>query len=651
MYFMACDKTGTTTKTSNCTEPYLEIKSITPNPYQGTGNLHVTVKAGCSSTGSVDVRLDIYLLLNNGDTCWTGYRQSKTVNNDDTSTFVLDPHSFVITPPSCCSGCSLTGRSYRTRAYANIDGNEKYYNSSFYWGETLPTINVNLGTYRMYSTTLSECTDALNCVSNSFNNSNLDSNNVHISPNYSSFQGVSDNSFVGVQTRAQLDTACNGYAVRHNWTSDTFRVYYALDNPFPIYPNYPQGILGISGNTGYDLGGGYHDSLNWSFVFMNAIDRLSHPNWVLQSVYNNVSVHELIHQLGRDTSSHYIHSGDFADRCAYWPIDHFDTSGDIRELTNFYRICSGTHVQHMRDNLLGTLIASGKSNNIILPFPIHQPSDKYSITMSLAKKIYKKFEPVIAKFELINKDDEPLNISEMFVSVSSQSIIKIKDDMGNQWSANQTPSKFDFIALQPDYVVQPGDTFLASMSINNWGEAFRPWYFDQFGYFPPGRKYDATFYNGKLVSNEVEFEVEDLTEEDETFINTYKLGFDSAAASIAVSKYPDNPFTEYVRAVLIAHSHWKIINKEYNYKGTGLIADYRNFFDEYPNSYYMYDDGFMAALYFKFFAGKDDYSKILPKIKSEIRNSQLNRFLCSAGIEDRIKTVIKRFERKPKKKH
>lgn len=281
---------------------------------------------------------------------------------------------------------------------------------------------------------------------------------------------------------------------------------------------------------------------------------------------------------------------------------------------------------------------------------IRKPGQSVSIHMELQKSIYKEFEPVIAKFVLVNNGSKPYNIYTMFNPYCSETNIDITDNMGHHWFQNNSPGDY-IIINEPGYILQLNDTLVISMPINSWGEKLSQRYslFAQFGYFPAGRKYNAAFIFNELKSNKVEFEVDSLNDEDKKLVQLYndiygKITHDSAAI-IAETQYPDNIFTEYLSAEGIAARYFpELDNKNYSLINA-LIEDYMDFFDKYPNSYYFYDDDFMCSYYFNVFYKKPNFEKILANLSEKNKNNNLGKLLNYSSSESRIKTLLKRAER------
>jgi hypothetical protein len=280
------------------------------------------------------------------------------------------------------------------------------------------------------------------------------------------------------------------------------------------------------------------------------------------------------------------------------------------------------------------------------PFPIRCTDVKQKITMSLEKYTYKEYEPVLAKFEVINYDSIHFKIYDMFIQYSniSGTIIEISDTIGNKWSMNLSPG--DQINIGgPTYILKFNDTLIVSMPINNWGEKYKGWsIFGEFGYFPAGRKYKARFINNDLISNEVVFEVVKPNEDDEKVIQLYKDIFgkitEDGAVTIALSKYPANEYTMHLRAI-------NLPMKYYKYKKTGIekeiLKDYRDFFEKFPNSFYLYSEQFMAPLYNEICSEKKDFDDILLDVKDFCNTFEEKLYFENNNLKIQLKNLYNKL--------
>lgn len=277
--------------------------------------------------------------------------------------------------------------------------------------------------------------------------------------------------------------------------------------------------------------------------------------------------------------------------------------------------------------------SAGMSNGYpIIPFLHKQPDDKYKLIMSLPKTSYLKYEPVIAKFEVINNDTIPLNIWDIFwTDANYLRTMRITDNLGYTYQINQSPGDMLVVYNSPDYIVQPSDTFTISMSINNWGKDNGTRILGQFGYFPSEQTYEAHFENEQLISNIVKFEVIDLNEEDNELLDLLK---NKQISETKLQMYGDNPIVEHIYAKYFLNT----------------VQDYYDFFSRYPTSFYMYYDRFMSKFYTSLFTDSKNIDYVISSIKNNIYSDQFKQFLSNDSISRRIKEILKNYKPKNKKK-
>lgn len=214
-------------------------------------------------------------------------------------------------------------------------------------------------------------------------------------------------------------------------------------------------------------------------------------------------------------------------------------------------------------------------------------NDKYTIIMSLAKSEYKMYEPVLAKIELINNDTLPMTVYTLYSISSYEPSVKIFKWNGEIYSDQGVRG---FYISRPSTIIQPRDTLVFSLPINRWGNPvessgnmdFTNVYFDNFGYFPPG-EYFAYFdfsensmsrYSTYVRSNDVAFNVSELTEEDEQILKLYKQN----KPDEILKDFPENPFSEHILM-------WKML-PYWNKVNEFIESDYGIFKNKYPESFY-----------------------------------------------------------------
>ena len=457
--------------------------------------------------------------------------------------------------------------------------------------------------------------------------------------------------FVGASTAEQLVNLCNNwfqYNVTH--LTDTNSIVFAHSNNV-----YPDAV--ITGISLPNLGN------SWSFVFKDKIDSVSDLSpyyWNHQTVYNLVSVHELLHQLGpSQLNEHILHCGTYSDICALHSPVNFFTDDTLRLINHYMWFVCGRHVTMVKDyigNLPDPPCSPQKPIVINKASGISSNDNKYKLTMTLGKDVYKEFEPVMARFELINLDDKPLNAFGLFNEEQLTANFKISDDQGNTYTTNKYPFNIDMIDMGSN-IIQPGDTLVTGMPINNWGERkeikiLDSYGFEQQGYFPAERNYTAYYItpfgnNNSLISNEIHFSVIPLQSEDRDLIELNKIGFKTmkfdSVMSIAISKYPDNILIEYFMGEALPSIYNKIVgpggSKHFG-EVPELVNTYENFFQKFPSTYFMYRYNFMLPYYIKLLSGAKNYNSLIMRMKNDNNNSQLNSYLTNSRTMDRIRKIV-----------
>jgi len=467
----------------------------------------------------------------------------------------------------------------------------------FVWGvENLQWKDADIEPARMPVASGSTLSNTMNSISTSYNN-----NTVRVHPNFSSSYDIPSNAVFRAGNLDTLAFLLDSMALR--WKQYSYQSYpFHLILGFKAWCDVVPTLIGASMNELFVSG--YH---NWSYVFVGRIDTFySSPPYIRQSVYNQTAVHELIHQLGNTfipdnewNSNHYYHTGPDSAACVMHYASHF--YNEFLGNTSYWKICD-RHINALRGLLDHPFVPRYPSAGDLRS----QKECRYEIQMGLAKYEYKQYEPVVARFVVVNKDLEPMKIYNLFNPALEETYIMITDDQGNTWSVNKVFMHPSIAILAPDYIINPGDTLILSMPINNWGEKYdihvewRPqpkWYFSQFGFFPANRKYKAYMYFGRqnvdmykcqLKSNEVEFRVTELNNQDSALLidwlhnDLYNI----------LARYPDNAFAETV------YKEYLRENAFYHPDSSELMNDYHAYFDRYPNSFYLFDHGFLKH-YFK----------------------------------------------------
>lgn len=250
---------------------------------------------------------------------------------------------------------------------------------------------------------------------------------------------------------------------------------------------------------------------------------------------------------------------------------------------------------------------------------------EFKVTITSSKKTYEVLEPVFLKFQIISTSLDSLKIYDMFNPEVEQSNFIIENSTGKKW--NENLSKFDLSRLTPTNILATYDTMLISMPVNNWCDRLNPELirrYDQVygnvGYFPADN-YKIKFSKDGIESNTISFEVKSKDYDD------------------------TSSFNEYYYASKLYKKYFKVTYKK-NVEIDGLVADYFSFIEDYPESYYLISDRFMAPFYIILFHNNTNFAKVIKYIKQNIDSKILNEFLDNTKIIHRIKRIMFYYDRR-----
>lgn len=558
---------------------------------------------------------------------------------------------------SLLSGCVPQNSIFRIKTWFLDTLNRVNADSVYYqWGNpsSLGGYSVNVERYRMQYVPAIVAETLSNSIKLSFDPP--DSNYMNLDVDLGTQYGGATDSDFAVTNLTDLITCCNDYSTTHDNNGVVHnKIFYAKGQYWRL------GRVGQSQNTSpYPPNG----TDNWSFVWLKNIDSIrTNAGSINDTTEAKLTcIHELLHQLGSiDDSGHTFHTGYFYNRCALWydnpppNLIHFAYELLNHRKASIFKICM-QHCLQLRtfrgivpfDNTFGNTIFT-HNENVVLPMSggIEYDNDKYKMTMTLLKSEYKKYEPILATLNLINNDSKPMKIYNLFEHFSPEPNFYIINTDNNKIYTrnNQSLSFISNVRAK----IQSGDTLIFSMPINNWGEktsypkslTFEDVYFDQFGYLPPGN-YKAYFYfdenmqqlyGTSLMSNEVTFKVNELTEEDTKILKLYK----EKKYDEVINIFPDNSFTEHVLA-------WKLL--PYWLKTTeNTENDYNQFFSKYPNSSYTLSWSFMLPYVIAAEKEKGTYKAGLEYLlNSQNSSEKVKKVLKNKGFTSIIKSYGRELE-------
>lgn len=268
---------------------------------------------------------------------------------------------------------------------------------------------------------------------------------------------------------------------------------------------------------------------------------------------------------------------------------------------------------------------------------------KYTITIETSKNKYKMYEPIHLLYKIINTSNEIDTFSQEFYNYQEFVDYKVSSiNTGKNYNERNYYIS-GLIVPRPILFLMPGDTMIIGMILNSYyGEKFPPGkvMFGLFyGYFLPG-EYKASakirFYNGRnYTTNEVSFEVEKLTVEDEYLIDMEDTkNYNDSAINISGSY-----FTE---LLIIQQLNDYYPHYEKNYKPTkeDILEKYESFLKRFPDSYFCYGLGFVGSLLFKLAYTNSDIIYDIEYFIEKHSKSTISKFLEQPAIKNLFIMVI-----------
>lgn len=216
------------------------------------------------------------------------------------------------------------------------------------------------------------------------------------------------------------------------------------------------------------------------------------------------------------------------------------------------------------------------------------------VTISLPKKTYKMYEPILLEYEWINYKDKPDSIYAL--STFSEYIEQhITDDNGKELPVRQVLDEADHNLTR---IINKNDTLHSVVDLCDYGKRleYKLQYFlpAAFGYLPAGKysaysliKHDAhnIIYDPPIKTNTIEFEVTQISpEEDSLLWNARRREF-----AEAYQKDDDNYFNEHIMYWEVTEQYFLSLSGELEYNTahrTKTANMYSKFIEKYPNSLY-----------------------------------------------------------------
>ncbi|MCC6866925.1 MAG: hypothetical protein IT280_12295 [Ignavibacteria bacterium] len=620
---------------------YLLIEGYRPALMPQDGEFKIGIRQleiGSETLDSIDI--DITIREYNSGHCLaletTQYLKIEGPNSVDTLEFDTDDFENL---------CDNNNRVYYVRihnAQHNVGDSAVYVRGTPNLSQRFAPLDIARMPYRSASgDTIKKSIDS------TFDNPVGNLNQVHVTPTYSAWVNITNDSIFPKKDNAiEFYTLINSYAISKR--PFPYQNYFLIIGASQMmYRDNDFRMVGVSSNTN-----SFPGQANWSYVFPGVIDSsYTASNLKKVSIYNYIACHELIHQWGNAFgcvcqtpddedlfSDHFYHWGKNKDTCVI--MNPYISSTAFTKVTGFYRICD-RHIFKVRTNL-GTpppLIAPTELQDNSFDKTIAGNNEELKIKLELAKTTYTKYEPILAKFTIINTKNRKLEMGNIFSPILEHSHIIIEDKNGKKTSVNKFPMSITYIADMPTYIINPGDTLFVTMEINNWGKiAYDPSkeeennnvYFGQLMYFEPGSytmsaRFTVRDENGnrggtlKLVSNEINFEVTENTPEEKELLVLYKKG----NFNDIYQKFPQNGLLEYVAME--------------DTRRTKTETGYLEFMNNYPNSYYLMQREFLEPLIVQLFTDVPDLDSKITSVKSQFNNELFSKYLKT---KSRIEAIV-----------
>lgn len=415
------------------------------------------------------------------------------------------------------------------------------------------------------------------------------------------------------------------------------------------YPNYVvqsyyiwvtglgDGILGISNNyrrSDTQTVDYCQNIRNWSFIFRSNID-----SWNTQisgsyvSAVNYVYAHELAHQVGNAIYDgvHDDHDGDAPDQCVLnWPNSSIiDT---VRRLASSFGLCPNHRNFTKNGPDLRTSTFTGQSAG---SYQYNKLDNKSQLNINLAKNEFKQFEPILANIQYINNHEKTDTIYFNFIDIHDRAAqFYIKSEANVLYSKRIQEMPW-LVYDKPQYMVKTNDTFNVSMVVNhNYGERVNKdnKVFNHYGYFKPGKYklYVEDKIGGELLrSNEVEFEVTELNDEDTEIL---RLAQDNKLQDI-ISNHINSVFAEHV----FAQYCMNLYPYESEDKNISQLTEaYGGFIRQFPQSLYNENILFVDSYFDKITKQTNSLQWSMLEMKAKSENSLFIRFIQKEAVKERL---------------
>lgn len=267
----------------------------------------------------------------------------------------------------------------------------------------------------------------------------------------------------------------------------------------------------------------------------------------------------------------------------------------------------------------------------------------YELRMELAKGEYYEFEPVLAKFTLINHDTLPLILTNHFLpeSYANNSLVYLDND-----DTNDSAKYYHYIRSKhrslishgsdniDTIIILPKDTFFTAVPLNNWSfndikDRNKKMLFRNFADFREGlyifyycytTKIFKRQYTHLLESNQQFLNIEKNTNENQNLLD--KLRENRVKYPDLITEFPNSIFREHLIKEIL-------MGERYNINNTSLIAEYERFISEFPESYSLLDDKFIKYYIYLLVADCSNANEAYVFLRQKLTNPLLLKYISN----------------------
>lgn len=618
----------------NTSKKFLIIETWNTESVQGGKKFNFSFYGCFNSTGSLPIKVKVIGGFNGGCIAYQNVNFISITSGTSTN------YASFIAPSNFLSDCDSENRNYTV--YASVED-----------GDTTRAIDplmISFGNYPLGYSPEAKIEYDYNINYNFFN---IDSTKKTFKdPNTTVPLNISTRGSASVITSSAIFTASSQNDLLNQLVSymNTYRSTDTVNYPIYLHMSHKATIAGspfagVSYSRFF-----YNDKRNFSFVFSQNLQDILGVYYTQHEEYrksaNSFTIsHELLHQMGIVfyEGCHYDHNN---DTCVLKMYSEYPNHNNLFVAGRMsWKICprhmnfiknspllinhSGDHSGTVSSNITDSLNGHGLFKNESL------------LQLSLPKNRFKMFEPVLIKLTYKNFSGNPDTINSVFDKENHDFNFKILPLDGQDY--RNDPPAYSITYFKNPMVINAKDSLVISGDINKYGVHLKANYFDMEGYLNPGkyRLLVSRIVNGSiLTSDTVDFEIENLNDEDRFVLNLVQNG----DFLQILNNYQNSPFYESVYAFYVLKSFRPKFAEKFASQDE-ILNLYENFSSRFPHSFSWYDASFVYYMITKLSIGSKAINDMFGKIENNLNNSSLNSFISQNVVKRKIQQTFQ-FVRK-----